>query len=344
MKCNKCGYENNDNAKFCNECGVKLYEKMEDNINKNVEEFHGETNEADIINAVKEENNKDLEIKENNNNYKSKIQNIRINRKYIIISLIAICAIIGMTLIGVNLNYFSKIRQADEAMNQKDYNKAVDLYSEALNIFNKSDTKSKLSEAKELQLSQNAYNEGMRDFELKGYYTAFLEFKNVIEKDADNYEDAKKKQEECKNLYTTDKLAEAKKDVSDGKYDVAITCLDNILKLDPQNSDVINLRSQYNSEKKEADAKAKTDAEAKKAQQEADAKAKAEQAKQADIAKRKSEGVRIGMTKDEVLASNWGKPKSINKTTGSYGTHEQWVYGGNNYLYFENGILKTIQN
>jgi hypothetical protein len=58
----------------------------------------------------------------------------------------------------------------------------------------------------------------------------------------------------------------------------------------------------------------------------------------------KKEGVRIGMTQDEVLNSTWGKPNKINKTTSKYGTSEQWVYGGNNYLYFENGILTTIQN
>lgn len=58
----------------------------------------------------------------------------------------------------------------------------------------------------------------------------------------------------------------------------------------------------------------------------------------------KQEGVRIGMTEDEVLNSTWGKPKSINKITTKYGTNEQWVYGGNNYLYFENGILTSIQN
>lgn len=40
---------------------------------------------------------------------------------------------------------------------------------------------------------------------------------------------------------------------------------------------------------------------------------------------------------------SWGEPLDINTTTGSYGTHEQWVYG-TSYLYFENGILTTIQN
>jgi len=55
-------------------------------------------------------------------------------------------------------------------------------------------------------------------------------------------------------------------------------------------------------------------------------------------------GVRIGMTQKQVIASAWGRPESVNKTIGSFGTHEQWVYGNGNFLYFENGILKTIQN
>lgn len=53
--------------------------------------------------------------------------------------------------------------------------------------------------------------------------------------------------------------------------------------------------------------------------------------------------VRIGMTKKMCIES-WGEPKSVNTTTGSYGTHEQWVYSSGDYLYFENGILTTIQD
>jgi hypothetical protein len=53
--------------------------------------------------------------------------------------------------------------------------------------------------------------------------------------------------------------------------------------------------------------------------------------------------VSIGMTKQECELS-WGKPTDINKTvTGNYIT-EQWVYSLSRYLYFKNGILKTIQN
>ncbi len=53
--------------------------------------------------------------------------------------------------------------------------------------------------------------------------------------------------------------------------------------------------------------------------------------------------VRIGMTK-EMCEDSWGKPESINRTTNTYGTSEQWVYDGGNYLYFDNGKLSSIQN
>lgn len=51
----------------------------------------------------------------------------------------------------------------------------------------------------------------------------------------------------------------------------------------------------------------------------------------------------IGMTKVQAENSTWGKPIRINKTTTSYGVHEQWVYYGNRYLYFDNGLLTSIQ-
>lgn len=53
--------------------------------------------------------------------------------------------------------------------------------------------------------------------------------------------------------------------------------------------------------------------------------------------------VRIGMTR-EMCREAWGAPDDINRTSGSWGVHEQWVYGLGSYLYFENGILDAIQN
>ncbi|ANS76340.1 hypothetical protein AWM70_18630 [Paenibacillus yonginensis] len=51
----------------------------------------------------------------------------------------------------------------------------------------------------------------------------------------------------------------------------------------------------------------------------------------------------IGMTKEKVEESRWGEPAKINKTTTEYGVHEQWVYGGGRYVYFEDGIVTSIQ-
>ncbi len=50
-----------------------------------------------------------------------------------------------------------------------------------------------------------------------------------------------------------------------------------------------------------------------------------------------------GMTKEQARAS-WGEAYKVNRTTTQYGVHEQWVYGPTCYLYFDDGILTSIQN
>lgn len=62
-----------------------------------------------------------------------------------------------------------------------------------------------------------------------------------------------------------------------------------------------------------------------------------------EAARKKKAGVSIGMSKDDVLASSWGKPRKINTTTTARGSREQWVYDGG-YLYFDGDTLTTIQN
>jgi len=92
--------------------------------------------------------------------------------------------------------------------------------------------------------------------------------------------------------------------------------------------DIMQFKQRINTEYPAYEAKQKADKIAKDAQEKARAK---------------TEGVRIGMTQEQVRNSNWGNPRKINKTTGRYGVYEQWVYNGG-YLYFEDGILTTIQN
>ena len=49
------------------------------------------------------------------------------------------------------------------------------------------------------------------------------------------------------------------------------------------------------------------------------------------------------MTQEKAILSMGGKPYDINKSVGSWGTHEQWCYDGGIYLYFEDGLLTSWQ-
>lgn len=52
----------------------------------------------------------------------------------------------------------------------------------------------------------------------------------------------------------------------------------------------------------------------------------------------------IGMNKSEVENSTWGEPEDINRTITAYGTREQWCYSNYRYIYFEDGIVTSIQD
>ena len=72
-------------------------------------------------------------------------------------------------------------------------------------------------------------------------------------------------------------------------------------------------------------------------------KAAAAHSRQAEAERKARGGVAVGMTAVQVRGSSWGKPEVVNKTIATGIEREQWVYPGYNYLYFENGILTTIQ-
>lgn len=57
----------------------------------------------------------------------------------------------------------------------------------------------------------------------------------------------------------------------------------------------------------------------------------------------KKPNARIGMTAKQVRNNtNWGDPDKVNETLSSNGSFQQWVYG-DEYLYFKNGRLVSIQ-
>lgn len=58
---------------------------------------------------------------------------------------------------------------------------------------------------------------------------------------------------------------------------------------------------------------------------------------------RKNRAPEIGMSKSDVLDGLWGKPDEKNISEYEFGTHEQWVYRGKGYVYFEDGVVTSIQ-
>ena len=62
---------------------------------------------------------------------------------------------------------------------------------------------------------------------------------------------------------------------------------------------------------------------------------------------KKKEGVRIGMTMQDVLDSSWGRPQHATTYHTSLGEHTIWQYGQygeRGTISFENGIINMIQN
>jgi tetratricopeptide (TPR) repeat protein len=168
--------------------------------------------------------------------------------------------------------------------------------------------------------SVSYYKDGIRYYNYGDYRQAYKSFQYVVKEDSKNYKDATKKMEECRKKYDEAIIKKASEYASNQFYIQAVHTIEDALEIDTNNIELINLRDLYVSKDKmvQEDIKAKADS--------------------------LNQGVRIGMTKQEVLDSNWGEPKTINRTTTQYGTNEQWVYYGNKYLYFDNGILTAIQN
>lgn len=243
-----------------------------------------------------------------------------------------------------NKEYNKYLGLAEELIVQDKLDEAAKNYQIALEHKWNDGVQEKLDLTNKLIASKASFNNGSDSFDKKNYWAAINGFKEVIPDDSTRYNLAQVKMVESINLYTREQFALGKDSYERKDYTAAVTAINSILAVDNQNQQAKELLDKYQvalNEKQIADRLAETRrlaalheaAKKEAAAQEAAAKAKA-----------KSEGVRIGMTQEQVLASSWGRPQKVNKTTTSYGVHEQWVYRGYNYLYFEDGILTTIQN
>ena len=85
-----------------------------------------------------------------------------------------------------------------------------------------------------------------------------------------------------------------------------------------------------------------------KQQAEAEARERAECAKRnelppAEVALVAKQQIQLGMSRAALLCS-WGQPNRDNRTVGSWGVHEQFVYEYGRYVYVENGKVTSWQD
>jgi len=57
----------------------------------------------------------------------------------------------------------------------------------------------------------------------------------------------------------------------------------------------------------------------------------------------KQRKIKLGMSEQQ-LSLSWGRPQRINRSVGSFGVHEQWIYGSGQYVYMQNGKLTSFQS
>lgn len=302
-----------------------------------------------------EENNTG-NFKKDNLFYKFKA--VSSKKKILIISgIILIICIVGIFAYRTNeknkYNQYNKyINLASTALKRDNFDEAINNYKLAGNYNLKYESITDVNNINDIRDSKANYEKGIENFNRQDYFKAFDKFKLVIPIDQKRYSDANEKIQVCVDKTFTNYLDLAKKSMKGNKYEEAMKYLDMVIKMQPDNEELNKLYSQckLGADKIKAEAEAKAQAEqAAKDAKEAEAQAKQEAKALAEAkAKAKTEGVTIGMTEQQVLDSMWGKPDQINKTVTAYSTSEQWVYGMNsskmNFLYFDNGILTSIQN
>lgn len=186
----------------------------------------------------------------------------------------------------------------------------------------------------------NKYIQEQKYIEAYNLYDTVIKDNKDINKEITDL--ATNKQNEIKEQMLQQVIAQGQEKINKQEYSSAQTLLGKYK--DFGNQTIVDMYNNATNEvnRIEAEKKAREEAE-RKAREKKEAEERARREAE-EKARKKREGVHIGMTKQEVLDSSWGEPYDINKSIGSWGVHEQWCYEGYNYLYFENGILTSIQN
>ena len=324
-KCQKCGAENQENAKFCMECGYHL---------------DGDSNQVTTeVNGVVPNS------PTSKTNVLERIKSLTESKKKFLIPAIASVTIvvIGSTLY---LNYNNDLNKAKHYFEENDKTSLLSLKQtisredlelfetflseegeRILSAFNNNEIQSDeartqikkigefstknasknvlLEKFEELNDSKEAFNSGLEYKKAEDALQAYDSFKSVISTDTD-YEQAQAHIKELKPKIVEAFIEKANKEHESEKYSESLKTINTAIKLDSENAELQELKTKYEEAKAEADKKA-----------EEEAKRKAEEA---EAAKQLTSGKVIETTNAEItfVDAKFSTKVEPDDTSGSY--------------------------
>ena len=324
-KCQKCGAENQENAKFCMECGYHL---------------DGDSNQV-----TTEDNGVVPNSPTSKTNVLERIKSLTESKKKFLIPAIASVTIvvIGSTLY---LNYNNDLNKAKHYFEENDKTSLLSLKQtisredlelfetflseegdRILSAFNNNEIQSDeartqikkigefstknasknvlLEKFEELNDSKEAFNSGLEYKKAEDALQAYDSFKSVISTDTD-YEQAQAHIKELKPKIVEAFIEKANKEHESEKYSESLKTINTAIKLDSENAELQELKTKYEEAKAEADKKA-----------EEEAKRKAEEA---EAAKQLTSGKVIETTNAEItfVDAKFSTKVEPDDTSGSY--------------------------
>lgn len=137
------------------------------------------------------------------------------------------------------------VRLANQKLYAGDYDGAIKLYNEALSYKNDNNIKNEILLAQGYKQYKSIYNDGLKLMSDKKYLEAIQKFSTINQNSGQIYNNAQNKISECKKQFIAQNIQLASDSAKNGKYDDAIKYLDEVLKLDANNSEAQNLKETF---------------------------------------------------------------------------------------------------